>query len=111
MSSYARHSVLIQQRRPLLTNKKAVAQGFSRLASLAIFIAVILLFYVWSRVEVVRLNYAILEVSKDEKKLYLENEHLKVELAELQAPSRLQYLAKTQKELKNPDSNQIVYMK
>ncbi len=111
MTHYRNQKLLVRQRRPLVTNKNAVAKGFSQLMIIGVVIAVTLLFYVWSRVEVVRLNYAILEVSKVEKKLYLENEHLKVELATLQAPGRLAYLAKTQKELKNPESSQIIYMK
>ena len=70
-----------------------------------------ILFYVWSRVEVVRLNYAILEASKEERKFFMHHERLKVELAKLLTPSRLSSLAKNKLNLKDPSHRQIIYMK
>ena len=70
-----------------------------------------ILFYVWSRVEVVRLNYTILATSKEERKLFMQNERLKVELAQLLTPSRLSSLAENKLNLKNPSHRQIIYMK
>ena len=102
---------LLSQKRPVITDKKALLRGLGTLMMLGILLTGTVLFYVWSRLEVVRLNYAILEASKEEKRLYLKNERFKVELATLMSPSRLSYLAKNQLKLKDPSQHQVIYMK
>jgi len=101
---------LLSQKRPVITDKKALLRGLGTLMMLGILLTGTVLFYVWSRLEVVRLNYAILEASKEEKRLYLKNERFKVELATLMSPSRLSHLATTRFQLQNPKKSQIIYM-
>ncbi len=104
-------SLLFQQKRPVVTEPKAILRGLGTLMGIGILLTGTILFYVWSRVEVVRLNYAILEVSRAERKLFMQNERLKVELAQLLTPSRLSSLAKNKLNLKDPSHRQIIYIK
>lgn len=94
-----------------MVDKKAVLKGLFHLFLMGSLIAVPILFYVWTRLEVVHLNYALLDISKEERKLFMKNEGLKVELAMLMSPSRLSFMAKHRFHLKNPSRNQIIYMK
>lgn len=109
--NHRQQNLLFQQRRPVITDRKAVLKGLGMMMGLGILITGTILFYVWSRLEVVRLNYSILETSKEERRLFLQNERFKVELATLMSPSRLSYLAKSQLNLKDPSQHQVIYMK
>lgn len=104
-------SLLFKQKRPVVTDTQAIMKGLGTLMGIGVLLTGTILFYVWSRVEVVRLNYAILETSKEERKLFMQNERLKVELAQLMTPSRLSSLAKNKLNLKDPSHRQIIYMK
>jgi len=104
-------SLLFKQKRPVVTEPKAILKGLGMLMGIGVLLTGTILFYVWSRVEVVRLNYTILETSKEERKLFMQNERLKVELAQLLTPSRLSSLAENKLNLKNPSHRQIIYMK
>lgn len=106
-----RSATLFQQRKALVTDKKTVFKRFSHTLAFGILLTAVILFYVWTRVEVVRLNYAISDVSKKEKELLMKNEQLKVELATLSAPSRLSSLARDELHLKDPNQRQVIYMK
>ena len=104
-------SLLFKQKRPVMTEPKAILRGLGMLMGIGVLLTGTILFYVWSRVEVVRLNYTILATSKEERKLFMQNERLKVELAQLLTPSRLSSLAKNKLNLKDPSHRQIIYMK
>ena len=104
-------SLLFKQKRPVVTEPKAILKGLGMLMGIGVLLTGTILFYVWSRVEVVRLNYTILETSKEERKLFMQNERLKVELAQLLTPSRLSSLAENKLNLKNLSHRQIIYMK
>ena len=104
-------SLLLKQRRPLIMDKRAVIRGLMRLFFLGAFIGGTVFCYVWTRLEVLRLNYRLLEISKNERNLYIQNERLKVDMALLVSPSRLSSMAKNQFKLKNPEQNQVIYMK
>lgn len=103
--------ILYKQKRSLTVDRTAVFFGILKLFLLGCFLTGIVLFYVWSRVEVVRLNYKILEVTKEERRHFMKNERLKIELATLSSPSRLSSMATERFHLKNPKHEQIIYMK
>jgi cell division protein FtsL len=103
--------ILYKQKRSLAVDRTAVFFGILKLFLLGCFLTGTVLFYVWSRVEVVGLNYKILEVTKEERRHFMKNEKLKIELATLSSPSRLSSMAKDRFHLKNPKHEQIIYMK
>jgi cell division protein FtsL len=65
------------------------------------------LFYVWSRTEIVREGYAFTQVAQDIKGLKAEQDRLRVELVQLQAPERIGAIAKEQLGLQFPDPTQL----
>lgn len=102
--------LLFRQKRAIGTDKKAIAKALFHLMILGVLVTASTLFYVWSRVEVVKLTYAIGEASKEEKRLLMQHERLNIELARLMSPSRLSHLATTRFQLQNPKKSQIIYM-
>lgn len=110
-NKYKRQDFLFEQKRPLIIDKKALFQGLINLLLIGLFVAGPILFYVWTRLEVIQLNYALLDVTQEKRKLFMDHERLKVEMAMLLSPSRLSRVAKKRFKLKNPQRNQIIYMK
>lgn len=103
--------ILYQQKRSLSIARPAIFMGILKLFLLGCGLTGTVLFYVWSRVEVVRLNYKILEITKEERLYFMQNERLKIEFATLNSPSRLSSMATEWFHLKNPTHDQIIYMK
>ncbi len=66
------------------------------------------LFYVWTNVTTVRLGYQLSEAAKTQRELSEENRGLRVEVAALKAPDRLQRLAKLQLGLAPPKTEQVI---
>ena len=80
--------------------------GFS--VGIAIPIVMAALFYVWTNVTMVRLGYELSEAAKAHKQLLEQNRGLRVEVAALKAPDRLQRLAKLDYELAPPRPEQVI---
>jgi len=110
MRQPSRH-VLLRQKRPLMTDKRAVTRRLARLFALGGILAGTILIYVWTRLEVVQLNYELLDLTREERRLSMRNGQLKVELAILMSPSRLSSMAQDRFKLKNPSRSQIIYIK
>lgn len=68
-------------------------QVLLRLLFFVILIMVLCLFYIWSRVEVVKMGYQIGELQKEQKELQAESQKLKLELSIRNAPERIESLA------------------
>jgi len=51
------------------------------------------LFYIWSRVEVVKMGYEIGELQREQKEWKSQNQKLKLELSVLKAPQRIETIA------------------
>ena len=103
--------LLFGQKRPLIPDKRVLIQGLLQLAVAGALLAGPILFYVWTRLEVVRLNYELLDVSGNEREHFMQHERCLVELAMLKSPSRLSFMAKQRFHLKNPTKNQIIHMR
>ena len=81
------------------------------LTGVMVLLTLVSVFHVWSRVEVIDLNLRISEsarLSKDEQQ---ENQRLKVEVASLKAPARIESLAKGQLGMALPTDQQVVLVK
>ena len=81
------------------------------LTGVMVLMTLVSVFHVWSRVELINLNLKISEsarLSKDEQQ---ENKRLKVEVALLKAPARIESLAKGQLGMALPTDQQVVLVK
>lgn len=68
------------------------------------------LFYVWTHVATVRLGYELSAAAKVHRALVEENRGLRIEVASLKSPERLERLAKTKYQLTSPNAGQIIYV-
>jgi cell division protein FtsL len=75
---------------------------------LGAYLVALSLFYIWSRVEVVSIGYAISEKQQVFAQLLEDNRKLQVEVAMLKSPQRLQDIAQKQFGMQPPVSEQIV---
>lgn len=71
----------------------------------------ITLVYVWFHIQATRLNYQIAEEIHDKNKLIEENRRLKVEIATLKSPQRIETIASVKLKMGYPKSDQVVYIK
>lgn len=65
---------------------------------------------VWQRLRVVQLGYVLSATSKVQRKLEQENRELKLELATLTAPGRLELMARRRLGLQDPRKGQVVVL-
>jgi cell division protein FtsL len=68
------------------------------------------LLHVWLRLQVVHLGYVLSTTSKLQSQLEQENRELKLELATLSSPQRLEKMARARLGLKEPEKGQVVIL-
>jgi len=68
------------------------------------------LLHVWLRLQVVHLGYILSTTSKLQSQLEQENRELKLELATLTSPDRLEGVARTRLKLTEPEKGQVVIL-
>jgi len=69
------------------------------------------LFYVWSHQQVISLGYEISQAAREEQELLQENKKLRLELAALKAPSRIEKMASRELGLINPQKEQMIIVR
>lgn len=78
-----------------------------KILSLVAFMAILSLFYIWSRVQIVQYGYEINSLNDRRMSLLEENKKIKVEVATLKAPQRIEKIALEQLRMRAPDQTQI----
>lgn len=68
------------------------------------------LLHVWLRLQVVHLGYVLSTMSKLQSQLEQENRELKVELATLTSPARLESMARARLGMTEPKRGQVVVL-
>jgi cell division protein FtsL len=81
------------------------------LIGVMVLLTLVSVFHVWSRVEVIDLNLKISESSRLYKEELQENKRLKVEVASLKAPVRIETLAKGELGMALPTDQQVVLVR
>lgn len=66
--------------------------------------------HVWLRLQVVRVGYVLSTTSKLQSRLEQENRELKIELASMTSPDRLESLARRRLGLKQPEKGQVIVL-
>lgn len=70
----------------------------------------IVLVHVWLRLQVVHMGYVLATTSKLQNRLEQENRELKVELATLTSPDRLEAMARKRLGLAPPEKGQVIIL-
>lgn len=85
-----------------------------RLLPLLMFIvllALIALFFVWSRIQVINLEYSISHLEGELRSQRHQNQQLKLEAASLRSPSRIERIARQKLGLHTPSAQQVIMVR
>ncbi len=85
--------------------------SFPYLTGVMVLLTLVSIFHVWSRVEVIDLNLKIAENARILKDEQQENKRLRVEVASLKTPVRIEALAKGELGMALPTDQQVVVVK
>jgi cell division protein FtsL len=80
------------------------------LVLLALGLVGVALLHVWLRLQVVHMGYVLSTTSKLEHQLEQENRELKVELATLTSPDRLEAMSRRRLGLRPPEKGQVIVL-
>lgn len=69
------------------------------------------LFYVWSRIQVIQIGYAISEALKEERDLALVNKKLRLEIATLKSYGRIEKIASEELGMVKPKPDQVIIIR
>ena len=90
---------------------REISVSFPYLTGVMVLLTLVSVFHVWSRVEVIDLNLKISESARILKEQQQENKRLKLEVASLKAPARIEALAKGELGMTLPTDQQVVLVK
>ncbi len=83
----------------------------SRLIFVALVFMAITLVYVWLRISITNIDYRIAEEMHRRDSLLEENGRLKVEIATLKSPRRIESIARTKLGMNYPEREQVIFLK
>ena len=90
---------------------KKLRLRFSHFIFVTLIFMAIVLVYVWFHIQAIRINYQIAEEVQNKNKLDEENRRLKVEIATLTSPQRIETIARIKLKMCYPERNQVVFLK
>lgn len=69
------------------------------------------LFYVWSHQQIIALGYEVSQATREEQDLMQENKKLRLELAALKSPGRIERMALQELGLVSPQKEQLIIVR
>lgn len=87
------------------------ADLFPYLMVVMVLLTLVSIFHVWSRVKVIDMNLRVAELSREIKAQEQEQNRLKLEVASLKTPARIEMLAKGELGMALPTEQQVVIVK
>lgn len=78
-----------------------------RLLSLGIFLVVLCLFYIWTRVQIVQLSYEINKYQSEQDDLNDQNKNLRMELELMKSAQRITHIAAQKLKMTQPSLDRI----
>ena len=83
---------------------------YSNFIFVTLVLMAVALFYVWSHIHMTELEYLVAAELSTKEKLVEEQTKLKVEIATLKAPQRLEAIAKEQLQMTYPTRDQVIIL-
>jgi cell division protein FtsL len=87
------------------------ADLFPYLMVVMVLLTLVSIFHVWSRVKVIDMNLQVAEITRQIKEQEQEQNRLKLEVASLKTPARIEALAKGELGMALPTEQQVVNVK
>lgn len=103
-------TVKIKRERPERGARTGARRRVLLLALLAVCLIGAVLVHVWLRLQVVHVGYVLSTTSKLQSRLEQENRELKLELATMISPDRLEALARKRLKLAPPEKGQVIVL-
>ena len=96
--------------RPARKARAGRRRGVFLIIILAVGLMGLVWLHVWLRLQVVHMGYVLSTTSKLQSRLEQENRELKIELATMTSPDRLESLARRRLGLRQPEKGQVVVL-
>jgi len=93
------------------TDESKLRLRFSHFIVATLIFMAIALVYVWFHIQATRINYQIAEEIQIKNKLDEENRRLKVEIATLRSPQRIETIAQVKLNMSYPTRDQVVFLR
>jgi cell division protein FtsL len=84
---------------------------FPYLLAVMVLLTIVSIFHVWSRVRLIDLNLQLAEVTRQMKEQHQEHSRLKLEVASMKTPARIEALARGELGMALPTDQQVVIVK
>jgi len=91
--------------------KTSFRVNLSAMIVVVVVLMAVALFYVWSHVNMTRLEYQVAEEMGVKERLLEEQKKLKVEIATLKAPQRIEVIARNKLQMTYPERGQVIMIK
>lgn len=92
------------------TGRRPYGRHVTATVLLVLFLVGVVLLHVWLRLQVVHMGYVLSTTSKLQSQLEQENRELKVELATLTSPDRLEAMSRRRLGLTLPEKGQVIVL-
>ena len=107
LTPYMMGSELVRRQRAYTKDDLVKAKLVFRILFLVAFMAILSLFYIWSRVQIVQYGYDINTLKARQYQLTETNKKLEVELSTLKSPRRLEQSAREMLKMRAPQPEQM----
>jgi cell division protein FtsL len=94
----------------VISKKKGGTKLFRLIVVALLFMATALL-YVWFRIGITNIDYRIAEEMHRRDTLLEENRKLKIEIATLKSPSRIEAIARDKLGMRYPERDQVIFLR
>ncbi|MCD6487083.1 MAG: cell division protein FtsL [Syntrophobacterales bacterium] len=95
----------------LASGRKKGGVELFRLILIALIFMAVALVYVWFRISITKIDYRIAEEMHRGDTLMEENRKLKIEVATLKSPHRIESIARTKLGMCYPERDQVIFLK
>lgn len=107
LTPFALGSDIVRRQRAFTKDDLIKTKLVFRILFLIAFMAILSLFYIWSRVQIVQNGYDINALKNRQYHLLEANKKLQVELSTLKSPQRIEQIAREKLGMQSPQSSQI----
>lgn len=107
LTPFSLGSQVVRKQRAYTKDDLVKTKFVFRILFLVAFMAILSLFYIWSRVQIVQYGYEINELKARQHQLIEENKKLKVETATLKSPNRIEKIAREKLKMRAPLPEQV----
>ena len=111
MSQTASTEVLAQVRQPKEKSGASIGVKYPTFIVVTLILMFVALIYVGSHIRMTRIEYEIAAALSAKELLLEEQKKLKLEMAMLKSPQRIEQIAKTKLQMSYPDAEQVIVIK